>query len=487
MMRGSLLKDDEVESILKQNEFYANLKIDNILNLNKKNFGNSTIRVFADLTNNDIELYYYNLLSDNTIKRPEVLDTPFFLWIYFEVNLDYFSELIKMIEYRFNKKYKSFENFVGKPNNYINFINYILSKYQFIIRVKNKIKNNPLENLLVLDDIDMEDGINTDINIAYNGNNINEKNKIKFTNVIKNDKELEKELFEIIDELVDTNILKDELVDTNILKKEIEERIPILINTYRVGQAGFNTIDESIVFDIGYTRFLSNEPANHQYIINKSINVMKNINPDIFIISHTDLDHIIGTNNLNKNMFNNKIWVFPKQIHDSFFALILIAHIYAVNKNNLFFIDINTEVKGNNIAIFSGDGKSRKGSNKKNNSGLLLWLKNGDHEALLTGDCVYDSIQNYSNNYLKNYNYLVVPHHCPNVSNRNINYFTKGIKNNKYAIIPVGYDPTFKHPDVNHMQKLSANYQVIRTDDLTKINQHQEYISYDLVNNKIHF
>lgn len=242
-----------------------------------------------------------------------------------------------------------------------------------------------------------------------------------------------------------------------------------------VGQ-GFNSYflfnsNSTILFDLGY----SMSPEDRT-ITRLGKHYYKNKSPELVILSHWDVDHILGIAHCNKSIFDAP-WIVPdlnykiKDFSLSAARLNLYLQIQEKRKNTkennknqyLYNIDnsynekkIDSLLTKNNYQfnLYKGRGthnvktdtfKNSKGkemkisrnTNEKNNIGIYIEVvdlsnKIKNQILLSPGDCDYDSLSsvNYTSN---NYDYLVASHHGARADIPNF-----GLKNKATIIVPVG-------------------------------------------------
>lgn len=290
------------------------------------------------------------------------------------------------------------------------------------------------------------------------------------------------------------NVL-DNLNPTEVrkFKNSLDECLPNFINTikftmYNVGQGlcsyvSFNR-NKGIFFDIGFSRDACKDKSI-QLDADGNYYKYKNKTPKAIFLSHWDTDHILGVVYCNKEIYNRK-WIAPnineisnKRISNS--ALRLSKYIslreqmlnttltigHPNYKKTMFLIN----ERYNNRQVFSrtdgkfvlhkGKGTGTKGySNKENNIGLVLELKNTQN-LLLTGDVDYIKMPNSILTY--DFDFLQVPHHGANVGKPK---FKPTIPGSSFAIVPVSMINRHKHPKYKeHLDILRGyGFRIHRTD-----------------------
>lgn len=235
---------------------------------------------------------------------------------------------------------------------------------------------------------------------------------------------------------------------------------PRELKEYNVGQGNFSEVsdgnDQIIVFDVGFTTLEQHTGYSC------AMKELQRVNAQCYIISHFDLDHIIGSIYLADTQFEkSKLWIIPlpeqKGISLSAQRLIYYLHLNAClrvvdfgkNNNSVFLFN-------NSIKIYQGTGSD------KNNSGILIYVQGKSNTALLTGDCSY---KYFSQSVPTKCDYLVVPHHGEKVNAIPV----KASSTDAVAIIPVGNN-NYGHPNCCHVCLLQRNgFAVKRMDEYPPI------------------
>lgn len=207
------------------------------------------------------------------------------------------------------------------------------------------------------------------------------------------------------------------------------------ISIFNVGQGSFNLIEmdnKKFIFDVGYSR--NNGEKIEKQHKERSNKLIKSIKPDCVILSHWDLDHILGITNMTDKVFDT-CWIVPdisnslkkKNFSDS--AKRLLCFLAWYDKTNLIAISSSKTGGMDNTIIFSnnvfeiGKGSSKtyiseksqylcgeiNSLNYQNNFGLLLKIMGQREQIIFPGDCEYNA---FPQNFMTQFpNYLVVPHH----------------------------------------------------------------------------
>lgn len=289
--------------------------------------------------------------------------------------------------------------------------------------------------------------------------------------------------------------VKNYVIDTKekSLKKELEAIFPksykeCKITIFNVGQGSLNLIEmdnKKILFDIGDSKYKGEaiERNNKE----KADKLIKSINPYCVILSHWDLDHILGIAKMTDEIFD-AYWIVPDITKKNGFsdsAKRLICFLAWYSKTKLFSIcsksnDMNNKIIFSNNIFELGKGSGKTYSSKtssylchkinslnfQNNFGLVLKVKGIEEDAIFAGDCEYKAFpKNFMTHYPK---YLVVPHHGSKMD------FNIGIKVSKakLAFISAGKNDykckgstdCDSHPHICHINFLENNgYSVYQT------------------------
>lgn len=243
----------------------------------------------------------------------------------------------------------------------------------------------------------------------------------------KKNEELDKDLEQIFNTRKTVISNKDEIknfFEASLSLSDFKSTsIKITIEVYSVGQANWIVIEGddnaskkfSLTFDIGFKG-----GKTHKDAIKAAR--LKTADINLFMLSHWDLDHILGITELSRENFE-KPWIVPdppKKL--SLTAKRLAAYLSKkegihplfvsdeLNNEKIFNTDYFTLGKGN------GYGKSDPYNGKtwatsytqENNIGLILEIINNQKSLLLPGDCEYIRFPKY---FRKSYDMIVVSHH----------------------------------------------------------------------------
>lgn len=281
---------------------------------------------------------------------------------------------------------------------------------------------------------------------------------------------------------------KDEL--QIVLDKVFGGEIPQTVKVYNVGQGYCASItmqsDKTVFSDIGLSK--DSQELRLQGVRNAKSEIRKTAPPLAVVLSHWDLDHILGVTNAADNIYD-AVWIvpdiytfkkntrtYPKYISTSAKRLLK----YLDWRNSTKLIRISDEFKRQMVyqnsqkafSIWTGERRLIRGKNRRNecytiteanNFGLILFLSN-QYTALLPGDCAYKVLPAPLKS--KEINYLVAPHHCSKMSSPNIKPATKG---KKKAVLTFGLYNTFGHPNPLHKDELTKlGYEILPTPPVTK-------------------
>lgn len=249
------------------------------------------------------------------------------------------------------------------------------------------------------------------------------------------------------------------------------------VRIYNVGQANCCYCDlttKQIFFDIGVTR--SGEDIQDA-IVQSAVKEISTLDVDAVILSHWDLDHILGVC-YNQNCLKKKIWIVPdfeKMYSTPRISIKRVCNYLIKNGNSkLFMVDTDKTNKllfescNKSVTIYRGDLKASYGVNKMNNGGLLLKLENKQN-ILMPGDCENRVILNVTGN--NQYDNVLVPHHGAEMSDPTL-YGKTGKSNTAY--ISCGKITGNCNLDSNITQKYIKNgfNYVHKTKNLTRNNKY---------------
>lgn len=243
---------------------------------------------------------------------------------------------------------------------------------------------------------------------------------------IAEDKEDLKRLYDTYNDEIKKNgiVSNNEIVGklNEIFDEEIHKA---KIDIYNVAQANFiNCIlnnKKNVLFDVGVTRSKSDRESK---AVQASLNEISNILINGIVLSHWDLDHILGIA-YTHNSAKNCTWIAPdfRKLYDPnkypLSVLRLCNFLIRNGKGCLCLVDTSQNnkqfyvSKDDKISIWLGEPKSLNGINRANNGGLLLKVVN-TKSILLTGDC--ENSIHPINSYSSGLDYIVIPHHGSQMS-----------------------------------------------------------------------
>ena len=289
---------------------------------------------------------------------------------------------------------------------------------------------------------------------------IAKKSVIVIEDIARN-KELYK-LYDIYNEVIEKNsiVLNNEIADK--LNEIFDEGITdAKIDIYNVAQANFiNCIlnnKKNVLFDVGVTRSKSDRESK---AVQASLNEISKLLINGIILSHWDLDHILGIAYAH-NTAKDCTWIAPdfRKLYDAkkypLSVLRLCNYLIRNGKGCVCLVDTSQNnkqfyvSKDNKISIWLGEPKSSNGINRANNGGLLLKIENVK-SILLTGDC--ENNIHPINLYSSKLDYIVVPHHGSLMSSPK----AKG-KNDAIAYVNYGNKRGHCNLDINLFHKYKSN------------------------------
>ena len=373
-----------------------------------------------------ISLVNYKMLNMEyeAIEEDKAGDTPLF-----------FYEFIG--KKTFDKDTKNFENPILNITK-LNFISGGIDKQLFAFRII-QLGNDEEENLSVIRQYEKQ--------LSFVGSLLFSASPILSHKVIiivedsaeKDNKEVYDKLKKTYDTW-DSNIEKHCIKDMDVIRQEISKffsnSVCQCVSIFNVGQANCCYCEfqnKKLFFDIGVSR--SSEELNSQLVSSALDEIIKK-DVDGVILSHWDLDHILGVC-YNQKCLNQKIWFVPDFTNLYKVPRLSIKRLcnYLIKNGKSEICMINTTYSNktlydrNGISIYMGEPKAANGINKMNNGGLILRLENNKN-ILLPGDCENSIIPNDA---VKGfYDYYLISHHGsymsdPRVRSKNgIAYISSG-------------------------------------------------------------
>lgn len=270
---------------------------------------------------------------------------------------------------------------------------------------------------------------------------------------------------------------KDSLIDI----KNIEE---VFGSIYNVGQGNCSYLNfnnkTTILFDIGET-MIPKAVLKEPEIIRKNMQEIRTLKTDYIVLSHWDMDHILGIQHFfdikeESSFFKTTTWIAPniRLLDDkngicraSIYAqrvcvyLLKMGHLKLMNQpSNLCMSDLET-------CLYQGACTQNPGS-KANNIGLILQVEVHKKRFLFAGDCSYWKMRNLINN--REYDFIVSSHHgAASAVKRGKNCFAPQAHEGAKAIISSGSN-THRHPHIEHLAVLQkAGFEILFTAGYQKI------------------
>lgn len=254
------------------------------------------------------------------------------------------------------------------------------------------------------------------------------------------------------------------------------------LKIYNVGQANCAYIRNdnnlyTMMIDIGADkRFIrrkiiheSDALAENGKMIERNYRYIGNTHPKVIILTHWDMDHLLGVCLLDKESFQ-ATWIAPDVAENNRMALFLkrlILYLYQSHSLLMIGKEFNGEKVWSNdfISIYKGitgiRGRSSK-SKKNNDQGMIVTIKN---EIIFPGDCAYLAWPRELDISRHTYQYLIVPHHGGEVGDIPDNLMKEDdLKRNKCAIFSYGYLNQYNHPYPSHANKIVQKYKYERVD-----------------------
>lgn len=211
------------------------------------------------------------------------------------------------------------------------------------------------------------------------------------------------------------------------------------IDIYNVGKGNADYIcgkKHRILYDIGYDYMHRPKAIAKQDPFSKAVAAIRNLKPHCVILSHWDLDHIIGCAYAPQRIFTVK-WIAPTLDKDKINAIRLARYLNIYG--NLALVDRKQKPKlvarivgpKTQISLWLGSGKDKR-ITPANCHGLFLELFDHDTEKniLLAGDVPYICMPGAL--FEKTIHFLHVPHHC---SKMNLSPLRRGDKLGIGAVI----------------------------------------------------
>ncbi len=225
------------------------------------------------------------------------------------------------------------------------------------------------------------------------------------------------------------------------------------LNIHCVGQANFicgstNNRNNCFVFDCGLPvkadisraengGVKPNDPYNDDFV--------KDVNPNVIMISHWDYDHFSGIFSFERTVWDNDELVFiaPYKGIDSFGEWGVTFLRYLKSKGSLCLIETSKKSDGCIYRYFDKGVLYQGKGNTKNERSLLLKLKN----TILTGDCS-DRYWPSEFDDPESFEHIILPHHGAKAVLQRSNTAISIFNNNKpfKIYICAGFNNRFDHP-----------------------------------------
>ena len=244
------------------------------------------------------------------------------------------------------------------------------------------------------------------------------------------------------------------------VQKEISKDNYINIDVYNVGQGNFVYIKgdkNRILFDVGIDK-------NTTYYDSKIKSIIQKIKPNAIILSHWDLDHILGVKFIKDEDWPN-IWIAPDIIERKG-DIILSAHRLAMYLlKNEYLHMIGKKYSGKmvyelkNMKIYKGDiiaKYAKKSANDNNNNhGLIITIETDNFNTILPGDCEFAAWPEKIAINKVPYDILMLPHHGAEV------YLPEKKEYDSLfmlGVVSYGENNTYGHPANKIMRQLKDIY-----------------------------
>jgi|GEM_PF-2858219 len=272
----------------------------------------------------------------------------------------------------------------------------------------------------------------------------------------------------------------------NLMPKKVDNG---MVTIFNIGQGNYVELKvggKVFLFDIGMTDNAIDYTSNRiKWNYEKIIPYHR---PDAIILSHWDIDHILGVGFLDaRHIYSTSLWLAPdltqlRTVTQSAYRLsFYLAHksgIFLVNNYNSCLYQSNDK----RFNIYQGKGTSTKGGgNKANNIGLLIEITDvkfktsfdtytdrndvTGNSMLLSGDCDYVKMPDSIQMKLKDYDFLMVPHHGADTT---LPTFCSHVhRKTKYAIVSYGKN-RHNHPGKKHIAELEKMFKVIETKGMSR-------------------
>ena len=284
-----------------------------------------------------------------------------------------------------------------------------------------------------------------------------------------------------------------------LIKDKIGNRMVSYVDVYRIGYGNCVFVkiednDEGFFYDIGFNckqrlREIEDGRTDNYFQIIQEI--VKN-KPSFFILSHWDLDHILGISAANENYFTVD-WFAP-DCYDACIEAKRLAK-YLDVKNHLFRVKRKDSLKNGRLIgapikiknsknqiigqykLYMGE-KSGCDSSYSNCEGIVIEytdFKSGEEKVfLMMGDVNYASFDKARVNAGEpkiadsQIDYLIVPHHGSQHTAYKSLIKNKAIHKGKLAVICCTNDYKINRPNKDHLKKLKKRFKVVTTEKAKK-------------------
>jgi|GEM_PF-871634 hypothetical protein len=284
-----------------------------------------------------------------------------------------------------------------------------------------------------------------------------------------------------------------------LIKDKIGNRMVSYVDVYRIGNGNCVFVkiednDEGFFYDIGFNckqrlREIEDGRTDNYFQIIQEI--VKN-KPSFFILSHWDLDHILGISAANENYFTVD-WFAP-DCYDACIEAKRLAK-YLDVKNHLFRVKRKDSLKNGRLIgapikiknsknqiigqykLYMGE-KSGCDSSYSNCEGIVIEytdFKSGEEKVfLMMGDVNYASFDKARVNAGEpkiadsQIDYLIVPHHGSQHTAYKSLIKNKAIHKGKLAVICCTNDYKINRPNKDHLKKLKKRFKVVTTEKAKK-------------------
>ena len=244
---------------------------------------------------------------------------------------------------------------------------------------------------------------------------------------------------------------------------------------YNVGEGNFISLKVNntteLLFDVGESKFPRDKLGENKYIRENEDEIIT-LKPQYIIISHWDIDHILGVYKFNDSgdysFYRDSRWIAPDitvlGTEVSLSAKRLCAYLFhensltLINNPNGCFCTIG-DGESSFIKLWQGDCEKNPGS-KANNIGLIIEVKIHTKEnnkekfqkLLFSGDCSYWHMNNTIFN--EKYDFLVTAHHgAESAVRKDFAFKAPNAAKGGRAVICVGCNND-GHPHIEHLTEL---------------------------------